>query len=140
MAINDETLSNDIWNELRSKLVGNVFITNTTTSDTTAASILAQYNDKKPTRPQIIIGDTGDTEGGWKFGAKNGRKDIDVFIDCYAGTSIGTVQLKDQVCDILRDNDIDGIDLVGLTASKAFTNPNEVKYHIYNITATYLRE
>lgn len=140
MTINDETLAKDIWDEIRSKLVGNVFITNSSTAETTQATIAAQYNDQKTSRPQVIIQNLADAEDGWKFGSKEGKKAIDVFIDCYAPSTLGTAQMKGQVCSILKEDDIEGIELIGVESNAAFINPNELKYHIYNITFTYNRE
>ena len=145
MSINDDTLSVDVFDTIRSVLVSaSPVVTNTTTSNTKTASVLAQYNDKSPSAPQIIIIPADVSEDTFKFGGKQGKKFINVGIECYYTNSLGVNQLADQVKvaikDACEDGTIIGMDLVGLTENMAFVNPNEAKYHLKTLTITFDRE
>ena len=141
MAISDSTISVDIFTEVRNKIVaGAPYVTNSSTSATTAASINATYNDKKTTKPQIVILPVSINEDTFKFGGAEGRKAINVNLECYYTTTLGVDQLSDQIKSILKDDDIDGIELVGVVTDYSFTNPAESKFHMKTMTFTYLRE
>ena len=141
MAITDSTINSSVWTEVRSKIVAAApYVTNSSTSATTAAAINAAYNDKIPTRPQIIIHPINMSEGEWKFGGNQGRKFIDIMVDCYYKNSLGIDQMADQVEDTLKTNEIAGIELVGITSDVAFDVSGENKYHLKSITFSYDRE
>ena len=139
--VSDATLSSDIWTEVKNKLVSaSIIITNETTSSTTAVTINGQYNDKAPTRPQITINPVIIEEGTWKFNVKQGKKLINVVVDCYGKKTLDIDQMDDQVRDILKDNDIGGIDLVGITGDTAFNTSADQKFNLKSSTFTYDRE
>lgn len=138
--INDITLSVDVWDTIKDLLVGQCYVTNSTTGQTSTAAVGADYNDKKPNKPQIIIPNISLDEGDWKFGSRQGRKEITVNIDCYHNTSLGISQLKDQVSHILKEEDIDGLTLSGVQSSVGYTDFAALKFKVYNLTFTYLRE
>lgn len=141
MAINDSTLSVDVWNDIRAKLVATgLYVTNSKTGTTTSASIRASYHDETATRPQVIINPINYDEANWYFGSKHGKKMINVFIECYYKNTLGIDQLSDQVLDAVKDNDISGVNLIGITTDYAFSDPNENKYQLKTITLTYDRE
>ena len=139
--VSDATLSSDVWTEVKNKLVSaNIIITNQTTSATTAVTINGQYNDKAPTRPQITINPIPIEESGWKFNSKQGKKLINVVVDCYGVKTLDVDQMDDQVRDILKDDDIDGITLVGITGDVAFPGMADQKLNLKSSTFTYDRE
>lgn len=141
MTITDQNLSVSVWNAVRAKIIASApYITNGTTDATTVAEVLAKYNDKKPTRPQITIAPIAKSESEFKFSGTSGKKFINIFVDAYAETSLGTDQLRDQIDYALSLNDIKGIDLVAISSDPGFVNPNQVKYHVMNMVFTYIRE
>lgn len=145
MSISDNTLSVDVWNTVRSVLVeASIKITNTTTAGTKTASVLASYNDKKPSVPQIIIQPIDSDESEYKFGSSNGRKFINVTIECYYQNTLGVDQLSDgskaAIREACEDGTITGMDLVGVTETYAFTDPNQTKFHLKTVTFTFDRE
>jgi len=142
MTINNATLSVDVFNALRTVLTtpATPFITNSTTNATTLSSVNAAYNDKTPTRPQIIINPITFDEAQYKFGSSIGKKIISVTVDCYASNTLGTDQLGDQVYNRITSTDFDGMSIVGVTSEQAFTNPNTTKYQLKSYTFTFDRE
>jgi hypothetical protein len=141
MSISDATLSQDVWTSIRTRIVtANPTVVNSATGSTTSASVYASYNDKKATRPQIVIMPIQDDEDTFKFGGTEGRKSINVDIEIYHNTTEGIDQMSDTIKHALKQNDIDGIDLVSITTDYAFTNPDVTKYHLKTVTGTYLRE
>jgi len=141
MAINDSTISVDIFTEIRDKIVaGAPHVVNSSTNATTVASINAVYNDRKTTKPQIVIQPISLDENTFRFGGTEGRKSINVNLECYYSTTLGVDQLSDSIKYILKNNDILGIDLVGVVTDYAFTNPAESKFHMKTMTFTYIRE
>lgn len=141
MAVSDSTLSVDIWNEVKSILVATApYVSNSSTSATTAASINAAFNDRSGAKPQVVVYPITDSEDTWKFGSYEGRKMINVLVECYAQNSLGTDQLIDQVKSALKNNVIDGIELVGVTTDRAFNLANDSKWHMKSGSFTYDRE
>lgn len=141
MAIADSTLITDVWTEIKSALVAAApYVTNTTTSATTAATINAAYNDKTPSRPQIVIYGMDMSEDNWRFGGTEGKKLINVPVECYHKTSRGVDEMSNQIMVALKENSIDGIDLVGVTVDTAFDIANSNKYHLKTLMFSYDRE
>lgn len=144
MAISDSTLSVDVYNTIRTLLLTPTapHITNSTTSATTLAGVNIAYNDKAPTKPQIIINPATYTESEYRFGSGNvgkGRKMINVTIDCYASSTLGTDQLSDLILSRISDYSFEGMELVGVITDQAFMNPNTTKYQSKSITLTFDR-
>lgn len=139
--VSDQNLSTDVWTAIRTLLVaGTIQTTNTTTEETTNASILATYNDKKTNSPQVIINPIETDEALNKFGGSEGKKVINVIIDCYAHNGLGADQLADDVKYILKGNEISGIELIAVTTNINFDTSNERKFHLKSLTFTYQRE
>jgi hypothetical protein len=142
MAINDSTISQDVFDSIRSKVVAaSPYVVGATTTTTIAASVLAAYNDKTPARPQIVINPALIDEDEWKFGGLQGKKVINVVVECYYANTLGIDQLWDQVRVALVANDIEGIDLISVTSDYGFaSNPADAKFHVKSGTFTYERE
>jgi hypothetical protein len=75
-----------------------------------------------------------------KFSSAQGKKDINVVIECYSDKTIGVQQLADQVAHSLKGTVIDGIELVNIDKDYGFNSPNENKMHLITLTAHYTRE
>jgi hypothetical protein len=141
MTITSSSLNVDVWNSVKALIVASApYITNSSTSATTAASIVAAYNDKNQTKPQIVIYPISKDEKLNKFGENYGKQLINIQVECYAGNGLGTDQLCDQVEESLRTTQIPGISLVAVGSDISFINPNEAKFHVKSLTFTYDRE
>jgi hypothetical protein len=143
LTISDATIYTDVFTSVRSLLVSTsnpIYVTNSTTSATTAAGIEAVYNDKVPTKPIIVIIPPQKTESFNTFDSSQGKKFINITLECYYSTTLGIDQMAQQVEHILKTNPIAGIDLIGITSDYAFTDPNMSKYHMKSITVSYDRE
>ena len=141
MAINDSTIYNDVWVEVKNKLVTTgLYITNSETSATTAVSIEAAYGDEIVTRNSVRIYPARLDEEFDKFSSNQGKKDINIIIDCVGKVGKYADELKGQVRNILIANDITGIDLVGLTDNGFFTPVSREKFYGQSLTFTYMRE
>ena len=141
MAIANNTLSQNVWTDVKAELVAaSLETTNPSTSSTTSANITGSYNDKSGAKPQVVISPILMTESDFKFGGTAGKKFINVVIDIYSNKPIYIDQLADQVKAALADNDISGIDLVNVAEDYAFSSPGEQKYHLKSLTFTYVRE
>ena len=141
MAINNSTISTDVWNTLRSVIVAaNPVITNPQTSATTLASVKASYSDSQPARPQIIIQPIGYDESEYKFGAPVGRRMINVTVECYHEATYGIDQMADIVANAVQSTSINGIELVGITTDYAFNTSADQKYHLKTVTFSFDRE
>ena len=141
MAINDQSISVDVWNTLRSIIVSaNPIVTNSQTNGTTLASVRASYNDAEPTRPQIIIQPIGYDESEYKFGKAAGRKFINVTVECYHSNTSGIDQLSDTVAYAVQSTSINGMELIGITTDYAFNTSNDQKFHLKTVTFSFDRE
>jgi len=135
------TLYTDVWSSIRSALTAqSIYITNSTTSATTAASINAAFNDKNPTNPQIVIYPIMKDEDINKFSSTDGKQLINVKVECYAGNSLGVDQLSQQVETIIKATNLGDVELVALGSDNAFVDPNLAKYHYKTISFTFSRE
>jgi len=141
MAIADSTLTVDVFGEVRTCLVAAApFITNETTSATTAASITGVYSDKASTRPLVVISSPEISEDSFKFGSTYGKRFINVLVDCYGQKARDASLLVDQVMTAVRAYAFDDIELIAVATDTAFVNQNEAKYHLKSITFTFDRE
>ena len=137
--VSDSSIATDVWSEIRSILVSsNLQVT--TNDGVKDASIEASYNDKNTSKPQVIIYPISHDESEWKFGSFEGKKLINVQLEIYHNTTRGIDQLEGQVLEPIKNTEIPGIELVGITTDYAFTNPMLTKYHLKTITLTYDRE
>lgn len=138
MAISDSTLTADIFDSIRTKLVAaNLAITD---GAVYPASIGASFNDKNPSRPQIIITPVTYDEGTYKFSSKQGKKSVNVVVEVFYSNTLGIDVLSDRVVDIIKDNDIDGLNLVGVASDYAFNSPGDNKWHLKTLTFGFDRE
>lgn len=137
--VQDATLATDIFTELRTALVAGA-ITVTSTAGTETATIASSFNDQKTSSPQVIIYPIDQDEGEWKFSSYEGKKLINVPLEIFHKNTHGLDQLHNQVYQIVKENEIDGVELVGITSAYSFTNPELVKYHTKTINLTYDRE
>lgn len=141
MAISNSTLSVDVFSEVRALIVANApFVTNSTTASTTAASINVAYNDKASTRPQVIINPMTKNEKKDKFGSNEGRKFINIVIECYYSNTLGIDQLADSVEYTLKHNDITGVEMVGVTSDYGFNTVAASKSQLKTLVFTYDRD
>ena len=145
MAINDSTLSTDVWTTMKTVILAAApYITNSSTAATTVAGIETAYNDKAVTKPQIIINPIEKGEGEYKFGSRYGKRDINVTVDCYYKNTLGTDQLSDQVEEAkklaLEAGTILGIDLYAISTDQAFVDPNQSKFQMKSVTFSFRRE
>lgn len=140
MAISDQTLSSDIWTEIRA-----VLVTAAITVDSKSVTIQATNADTTDNagatrKPFVIINPVNLDETKDKFNSYQGKKFINVFIDCIYKNTLYVDQIADKVTYALSTNKIAGIELIGITSDYAFTDPNQKKYHEKNLTFTYTRE
>jgi hypothetical protein len=141
MAISDSSLSVDVWNEMRTCLVAAApYITNSSTSATTAASIKATYNDETASKPLIVIEESTTSESMNKFGGTEGRKFINVTVDCYYNNSLGTAQLVDQCRNAIKAYSWPGMEVVAFAEDVAFNTSNRSKVFLKSLTVTFDRE
>lgn len=143
MTISDATISVDVFEVVRTALTANP-ITVTEADKTRKASILAQYNDKKPVFPQIVITPINISEDGYKFGSKYGKKFINVIIECYYPNTYGVDVLSDAIREAVTtavdNSSLVGMDLSGITETYSLFETNENKIHFKAITFTFIRE
>jgi hypothetical protein len=141
MSISDSSLNVDVFNVVRTTIVGaKPIVTNSSTSATELASVRAAYNDTQPDKAQIIINPLSKDESSWKFGSSEGKKIINVTVDCFYRNTLGIDQLCDQVEYAIKTADISGIALIGVTTDYAFNMANDAKFHMKSITFSFDRE
>jgi hypothetical protein len=141
MTILDTTLDTSIWSDVRTLIVAAALaITNSTTGVVTSASVNGSYNDKSPTRPQIIINPVIIDRQNDKFGSINNKMIINLVIDCYAQDTLGMDQLAVGIQNTLFTNTLDGLDLIGMTQDVAFSSPGDQKYNLKSLVFSYQRE
>jgi hypothetical protein len=145
MAINDATLKVDVYTTIRDVLVAAAIkVTNSTTSGTKTASVLAAHNDKRTTVPQIVISPASVSEGEFKFGDLEGKKFINVNLECYYKNTLGADQLDDACVAAIKaallDATITGMDLNAVDSDYGFANPNEAKFQFKTVSFTFIRE
>jgi len=142
MTISDSTLSQDVWTTIKNIIVASApYVTKG--ASTIAASVESVYNDKRTTKPIIIVNpQTGDKKKD-KFGT-GGSQDINVTVDCYYSTTLGTDELADQVSTAIEtaadEGTISGMELIGFGKDQAFVNPMLVKYQLASVTFIFKRE
>jgi len=148
MTISNATLSSDVFTTVRSVLVDAAIKVSYTNKEAQtkykSATVLAQYNDKSPSVPQIIIMPAGISEDNFKFGYSEGKKFININVECYYKTTKGVDELSDAVKvaikDACEDGTIVGMDLLAISEDYAFVNPNDMKFHLKTLTLTFDRE
>lgn len=143
MSISDATISNDVFDVVRTTLVAaNISVTEA--GNTRKSSVLAQYNDKKPTLPQIVITPIDISEDSYRFGGKYGKKFINVIVECYYPNTYGVDVMADAtreaIITAMDNGSITGMDLSAITESYGFINQDENKFHLKSITFTFIRE
>ena len=138
MTINYNTLGQDVWDAIRTKLVeADLTATNSTNATTYKANITSAHPDKVNNKPHVVINPIDAPESQFRFGGTEGKKFINVIIDVYTSNPVHLEQLADQIRTELKKNDL-GINLVELSDATAFINPEFRKYHHKTITASYV--
>jgi len=144
MSISDATLRTDVWTTIRSILVGKIKVTNTTTSATKTASVLATYNDKRPSLPQVVMPPIELSKNEFKFGENQGKRFINITIYCYYEDSVGVDQMANivdsTIIDAIEDKTLNDIEMVALSEDSAFMDPNQSKYQLKTMVYTFLKE
>lgn len=143
--VSDSTLVQDIWTTVRNTLANNIYVVNSATTTTVMATVVAAYNDKINPKPQVVVYPVSYDEANYKFAGgdwtqRNGRKVINIDIECYAGNSEFVDQMDDQIRQAMSELYMDGIDLTGITSNYVFNDYNQNKYHTKGFTFTYVRE
>lgn len=139
MAIADSTLRTDFWNDLRAELVA-ASIQTTIGATVTAANVVATYNDRQYSRPQIVIQPIILGESEFKFSGSYGKRTVNAVVECYSSHSEGIDQMANQVSEALKDNALDGMNLVAVNEDFAFSAPGENKTFLKTLTFVYERE
>ncbi len=140
MAISDETLSSDIWKTIRQTLVDASITIDSKSVTIQASNADTTDNNGSARKVFIIIHPVNLDETKDKFGSNQGKKFINIFIDCIYNKVGFVEELADKVNYILSEANISGLDLVGITSDSAFTDPNRKKYHEKNLSFAYMRE
>lgn len=141
MTVSDTALDTSIWTDVRTLIVASALaVTNSTTGVITSASVNSIYNDKSPTRPQIVIHPVMIDRDNDKFGSTNNKMMINLVIDCYAQDTLGIDQLSVGVQNALLPNTLDGLDLISMSQDVAFSSPGDQKYLLKTLVFSYQRE
>ena len=125
MTINNTTFYTDLYTEVRTVLLA-ASITN---PDGDTPEVLGSYNDKKATRPQIIIEPANLSEARYKFGSTEGKKIVNLTITIYDKKRGNVNSVLQQVQAAIKANDFDDLMLTEMSTDDAFVNPNDAKYH-----------
>ena len=140
MVITDNNISTSVFNEIRTVLVAaSLHTTNSTTSVETTASVLAAYNDQASNKTQVVIVPITKAEDTFFFSSTEGKKTINVMIECYANNTLGIDQLSDQVETALKVNSIVGINLEDINTDYTLTMENDQKFYRKTVIAVYGR-
>ena len=134
MSINDNNLSVDVFDAVRSRLISASLV-----SDSSSVDIRVSHAESSG-RPQIVIDPVNVSESSWTFNNSEGSKSIPVVLGIYTSNHKSNAVLGDVVSSLLKLNDISGLNLVLLSSSNDFTNVSDNKYKSRTITATYNRE
>jgi len=145
MSITDQNINSDVFTAIRTVIVSaNPKVTNSTTSKTKITSTLAVNNDETISMPQIVIIPADISEGEFKFGGTEGKKLINVGVECYYKNTLGVDQLSDAVKHAIKaacaNNTISGMSLVGVSENYALGTTDESKVHLKTIVFTFDRE
>ena len=132
--INNSSLSEDVFDAVRSRLVSASLV-----SDSKPVDIRVEYSEQS-SRPQIVMEPVGYSESNWVFNDSEGLKNIPVVLSCYSKNSLSNAKLGDSVMGVLKANDISGLNLVDVSVSVDFTNVSETKFKSRTISANYERE
>jgi hypothetical protein len=131
MAINDATIAKDVFISIRTKLVAGL----------SGISVNAAYNDKNNSKGQVVITPAFVNEDFDKFGGTEGKKAITVLLTIYAVSPLTMDEITDQVRVLIKQNDISGIDLIGIDEDYAFNLSNsEDKLHSKSLSCGFMRE
>jgi hypothetical protein len=140
MTITDKTLSVSVWDAIKTTITSaNIKVGGTAvTVQATHADITDGSGSSR--KHFVIVNPIEVDETKDKFGSNQGKKFINILIDCIDNKTSAIDYIADEVTYALSEANIQGIDLVGVTSSYAFTNPNLIKYHEKNLVFTYTRE
>ena len=140
MAITDQSIYTSTWTEIYTVLAAaNLITTNSATGATTAVKIGGSFNDES-IKPQVVIHPVEKDEEAPKFGGNEGKKFINVIIDCYGTRGASVDQMNEQVEYALKYNQIIGIDMIGMISNGGFEPIAGNKYQLKSTTFTYDRE
>lgn len=129
MAINDATIAKDVFTSIKNKLV----------SGLTGISVNVAYNDKNKSKSQVVITPAYVNEDFNKFGTE-GKKAITVILTIYADKPLKMDQTADSIRVLIKQNDISGLDLIGIEEDYAFNLSLEDKLHSKTLSIGYMRE
>lgn len=122
-------------------VAASVYTTNQTTSATSAVSVVSgNFNDKVPVRPEIAIHPVEKEEANAKFGGTEGKKMLNVFVDCWADKTLYVDQIAQQVEAAVKAYAWDGVQLVAVTSNNGLSLEADNKYQLKTLTFTFDRE
>jgi len=123
---------NNVFVSIRNKLVSN--LSNT--------EVGATYNKGlESNKRQVVIDSPNSEENEPVFDSRfNGEEIVNVIVYVYGITTLEMDRLTDDVKDLLREDDLPDLSLIGITDINNVQVINNNKYYGKNITFTYLAE
>jgi len=134
MTITDSTLNNSVWLAVKNRVVSGL------STDGISASVDTSYNNKKLSKPIVVIPPFEKGKSELKFGNTSGRYDIAFNILVLASNTLDVDTVSQSVENSLEADDIVGISYEGHLTSYDFQEINDAPYHIKNVSINYTRE
>lgn len=139
--VTDTTLNTDVWTDIKNVLVAaSIVATVTETSTTYAANISAAFNDKRLSRPQVVVYPIRYDETKNKFSDNYGKQMVNVTVECWSDMPKLMDQVANQVSSALSATTIGDMELTGISVDTAFNSPGQNKVFLKTLTFHYLRE
>lgn len=125
---------------LRSNIYHNVYnAINNANINSGNITIYSSYPDKNPSYPMIIIKNPQVSRDSFSFDRSNSMKDILVDIDVVTKAASQIDPIVDELNVVLNSSDFEGMSLIEVSESKAFSASNDNKLHLMTVQASFRR-
>lgn len=131
IAVTDRTIYTDMYDEIKAILVAN--------SISHSPVITGSNADGTFTKPTVAIHPLDKDEENVFFGDSEGKKILNVVIDCLGSTGRDSKEIMQDVEYYLKNTKIQGIRLTSMTSNYSFDLVSDTKMKMQSSTFTYLR-
>lgn len=114
-------------------------IVNTLATAGVTASVEATYNDKKLSKPLVVISPVNDSEDSYSFGGEQGNKNIPVVVTIYSSSSLSMDTIKDLLVTEFKKDSIVGAHFIGYDTDYDFNYDYKNPVHAKTITVNYIK-
>ena len=133
MTINNDTLSSDVWTAIKNRVVSAL------STESITASVESSYNDKKLTKPLVVIDPVNINENSYYLNDNEGDKKIPVVVTVYSKTGLTMDTVADALIKHFKMDDVVGLAFTGYDTDNDFNYDYKNPQWAKTITLNYYR-